>query len=231
MISETFLERNLRKISRETFHIRRKSQLGCSSEFFTPEEDGSDIILGQSRHGTKSAAALSAPISIRRDQRITIVGYDRSRTGNRKQSDKGTVKSEWWMKFFGMSVGFCAGSEVHSNTHPRQSKWKNIVRCQVSRDNSICHALWSCDTPTRRVRAFTAKCYIRLFKIRKEIFCVSTPFRMYVSTRIVPIFKFTVGSKCNKLWYGHYMKKGRKEHSYFSDVISRCNIKKLQRST
>lgn len=97
MIPETFLERNLRKISRETFHIRGKSQLGCSSEFFTPEEDGSDIILGQSRRGTKSAAALSAPISIRRGQRITIVGYDRSRTGNRKQSDKGTenVKAEW----------------------------------------------------------------------------------------------------------------------------------------
>jgi len=97
---------NLRKISRETFHIRGKSQLGCSSKVFTPEEDGSDIILGQSRRGTKSAAALSTPISIHLGQRIMIVGYDRSRTCNRKQSDKGTenVRAEWWMKFF----RFCA---------------------------------------------------------------------------------------------------------------------------
>lgn len=108
MISETFLERNLRKISRETFHIRSKSQLGCSSEFFTPEEDGSDIILGQSRRGTKSAAVLSAPISIRWGQRITIVGYDRSQTGNRKQSDKSmkNVKVKWWMKFLCTNIGF-----------------------------------------------------------------------------------------------------------------------------
>lgn len=121
MISQTFLERNLRKISCETFHIRSKSQLGCSSKFFTPEEDGSDIILGQSRRGTKSAAVLSAPISIRRDQRITIVGYDRSRTGNRKQSDKDmeNVKVKWWMKFLCMNVGFCIDMKKHYNTYSR----------------------------------------------------------------------------------------------------------------
>lgn len=91
VIRGSFLERDPCEISRETFHIRPGLESRSGSfrpKFFTPEEDGSDIILGQSRRGTKSAAALSAPISNVEAEESRYVVYDRSRTDNRKQSDK-----------------------------------------------------------------------------------------------------------------------------------------------
>lgn len=69
-------------------------------------------------------------------QRITIVGYDRLRTGNRKQSDKGgqrgerkrgrekNVRTELWMKFHGAS---CAGRRFFRNPRRLRTEFKNIA--------------------------------------------------------------------------------------------------------